>query len=1125
MTLGYHLPNTFGFRIFKIFILLDISSGVGESSRLYNELLLTGCLNLWPEIIGHFLVIVDQMMYGSYKSTDTKPAFHISFTGMRESFEQNVLSGSLEVLNPLPDAASEGAFPVKTTPSPVGSLTKTHSTGLRSGEGREPRITEHPTNWTVPRNDPVTLNCGTEGRPEPVITWYKDGVPVKPSPHRFILPTGSLFFLKVTQSKKENDAGIYWCVSTNRLGSARSQNASLQIAFLRDDFRTSPTGTRVVAGERAELECSPPRGHPEPLVLWMKDGNKLPLDHRVYVGEGGKLILTETLQTDEGSYTCVASNLVGTRFSEPAILAVQVRPFFVRLPGDVTAMTGGEAILRCRAGGSPPPHVLWRRHDGRMPVGRARLDADYTLRITELTVDDAGVYICQAENAVATVVANATLTVYDSPRLVSGPVDVSVVLNTTVRLPCYGRGTPPPTPVWTHSSLPQQPLSPGWAGQHVSVTRDGTLVLTPASEDQGGSWTCSLVSEAGAAHARAWLTLVAPRDTPPPIISVPPANQTLPARTHATLHCRVQGPPTPTLTWYRGAAPVRTDGKRISESREGDLTITSLHETDSGWYTCLAESWSGSAQASASLLVVGGEDPQAARSFRRAPVPSALPGPPSRPRVTSLTNASVTLVWAPPISVGEAPLLGYTLESFTPTGESRSGLWRVVARGLTDPRYTATLETGRPQVFVVRAANSLGESPPSPWSQVVVVGGAESVTRLEHQGPLQGRLLNLSSLATLTSSSMKITWKVTGENSKFEGVYVHYRPRRSLHALHLSPQVESPPTYTSPPSSYYIPWDTVTVMNAGASSYVLTRLIPNTEYEVFLVPFVRTEEGFPTALRVNTTHQDAPAGPPQDVSVHLVNLTHASVTWRPPEADLQHGVITGYQILTLVNDSSVFLNKTVNSSAFSYQLAPLIPGHTYSISLLALSKMGAGPSSQPIRLQTDPALLNPLANRHAGSEGVVREAWFIVLVGGAMFFLLLVFVVLLYIRRYHNKASKLPTLNGSVTKTSNLANFYGGENLWPESGWKPSDGDKPEAKVVNGSGAQDRDLLASLAPEYAEIDSLGTFTSGKKSEMDISAEAYASASVLAACNNRKNKYNIIKPLRILTTHSHITNPS
>ncbi|KAK4297947.1 hypothetical protein Pmani_029668 [Petrolisthes manimaculis] len=122
---------------------------------------------------------------------------------------------------------------------------------------------------------------------------------------------------------------------------------------------------------------------------------------------------------------------------------------------------------------------------------------------------------------------------------------------------------------------------------------------------------------------------------------------------------------------------------------------------------------------------------------------------------------------------------------------------------------------------------------------------------------------------------------------------------------------------------------------------------------------------------------------------------------------------------------------------------------------------------------------------------------------------------------------------GSVTKTSNLANFYGGENLWPESGWKPSDGEKPEGKMrksgSHGSGSGrgssggggggggggsnssgsggGRDLLASLAPEYAEIDSLGTFTSGKKGvDGDVSsAEAYASASVLAACNNRKNK--------------------
>ncbi|XP_064079407.1 LOW QUALITY PROTEIN: roundabout homolog 1-like [Macrobrachium nipponense] len=910
------------------------------------------------------------------------------------------------------------------------------------GEGREPRITEHPTNWTVPRNDPVTLNCNAEGKPDPVITWYKDGAPVKDSSHRVILSTGSLFFLKVSQSKKENDAGIYWCVASNRLGSARSANASLQIGFLRDDFRTSPTGARVVAGERAELDCSPPRGHPEPIVSWTKDGHPLTLDNRIYIKDGGGLVIKETLQTDEGSYACVASNLVGTRTSDPAILAVQVRPFFVRLPNDVTGVTGGEAVLHCRAGGSPRPHVVWRRHDGRMPVGRARLiNFDSSLKISQLAVEDAGVYICQAENAVATVDANATLTVFDPPQLVSGPTDMAVIVNTTTRLPCYGRGTPTPIPVWMHSSFPQQPLSPGWKGQDAQVSDDGTLVLSNMGAQQRGSWTCSLLSEAGDAHGRAWLTVVNSKDTPPPFISMPPANQTLPARTHATLHCRAQGPPMPTLSWYRGTAPVRADGKRVTVNKNGDLTITSLHETDSGRYTCLAETWAGSVQASASLLVVGGDDPQAARSFHRAPDPSALPAPPTRPRVTAITNASVTLVWAPPHTSGQGPLLGYILESYTTTEDSNAKQWRVVARGLAEPRYTAPLEAGRPQVFVVRATSSLGDSPPSPWSQVVMVGGSvPSSTRLENPKGVQKHLLNLTSLDTLSSSSMKITWQVTDEGTSIEGVYVHIRPRRHLHALHLSPQVEHSPYSSSSSSSSpstpssddasssssssssgghssssssedYIPWATVTVMNAGASSYVLTRLTPNTEYEVFLVPFVRSDEGFPTQLRVNMTLQDAPAGPPQDVSVHLVNLTRAVVTWRPPEADLQHGHITGYQIVALVNETVVFSNKTVNSSTFSYHLAPLVPGHTYAVSLSALSKMGSGPTSRPIRLQTDPALLNPLANRHAGSEGVVREAWFIVLVGATMFFLLLVFIVLLYVRRSQNKGSKLPALN------------------------------------------------------------------------------------------------------------------
>ncbi|XP_049926391.1 roundabout homolog 2 isoform X3 [Epinephelus moara] len=885
-------------------------------------------------------------------------------------------------------------------------------------EDSAPRIVEDPSDLIVSKGEPATLNCKAEGRPTPSIEWYKDGERVEtdkddPRSHRMLLPSGSLFFLRIVHGRRSKpDEGVYTCVARNYLGEAISRNASLDVAILRDDFRQAPSDVVVAAGEPAVLECVPPRGHPEPTVSWKRNNVRVSTkDERISM-RGGKLMISHTRKSDAGMYVCVGTNMVGERDSDPAELVVYERPVLVRRPVNQVVMEEETVDFLCEVHGDPPPTVRWRRDEGELPRGRFEIRNGNSLRLFRVKEQDEGTYTCTSENSVGKTEASAMLQVHVPPQIATKPRDQIATQGRSITFQCGTTGNPPPAIFWQKEGsqmllFPGQP--PSQSGRY-SVSMSGELTITDVHPEDSGFYICQAISVAGSVLTKALLEVEGgPSGRVPPIIRQGPANQTVSRGATAQLHCRVIGGPSVKIAWEKDGERLLGNKPRLTLMENGTLQITDIKDTDSGMYTCAVSSATGESSWSGMLTV---------REDGVSPVSRAsefiqLPGPPQKPVVTEVTKNTVTLTWQSNPHEGGAAVTSYIIEAFS---QSVGSTWQTVADHVKQERHTVVgLFPNTVYLFIVRAVNSYGLSDPSPISEPVrTQDGSPSEQGVDHrqvQRELGEVSVYLQKPVVLSPTSARISWTVALQSRYVQGYRVFYRTIGSS-------------------------WLVQDVEATSDHSVILVDLHSNTEYEVKIRPYFNELQGHDSLMVLLRTPEEVLSAAPQAVSVvQLTNSSSISVSWEPPPHNTQSGIIREYKVWCLGSsmEQETQINRTVDGAVLSILLTGLLPDVRYTVMVAAVTSLGVGAQSPPVSLLLTPPLDNTSTPKKKGGNlsiseqitGVIRQPAFIAGLGVAAWLVLMGFSGWLYCRHRRRKQLGHYTTSFAYTPAVGFAHSEG----------------------------------------------------------------------------------------------------
>ncbi|XP_076329847.1 contactin-4-like isoform X1 [Tachypleus tridentatus] len=292
-----------------------------------------------------------------------------------------------------------------------------NATGLEENTGKSvfrniyvsvhypPQFYNYYEEYTYDRGSSAILKCDAMAKPRPTYTWRNNFGHIISSNYSWRMSVDAWGSLHIEDLRSE-DAGLYSCVASNNIGFA-SKDVGLIVLVSNETISRNltqvncPSEQFLINGTTSTIRC---QFNETKYLRWHFNYTSIKNSTRYLVNEEG-LTISKVNISDEGLYQAYGySENTGGNFVKTVFVSVYYPPQFRYYYEEFTYHQGSSAILRCDAIGNPKPTYNWKNKFGTIInsnfSSKFSVDEWGSLYVYNITLEDAGLYTCEASNEV-----------------------------------------------------------------------------------------------------------------------------------------------------------------------------------------------------------------------------------------------------------------------------------------------------------------------------------------------------------------------------------------------------------------------------------------------------------------------------------------------------------------------------------------------------------------------------------------------------------------------------------------------------------------------------------------------------------------------------------------------------